>query len=86
LIKEVKSQLIRLIIREPKTAVQNPRTSNPDIRPEAIFNNRALMTNVKRPRLKILMGSVIMKSMGRKSAFSIPSAAAAKKAEKKLST
>jgi len=84
--KELKSQLTTLITREPNTADQNPYTSKPDITPEAILSIKAFITKVKRPRLSRFMGRVKMMTMGRKKALSIPSMAAAKKAEKKLLT
>jgi hypothetical protein len=54
--------------------------------PEAIFNMSALIINVKRPRLNMLMGRVNNIAMGLKTAFKMPSTAAAKSAEKKLLT
>jgi hypothetical protein len=51
--------------------------------PDAIFNIRALIIKVKSPRVRILIGRVRISKIGRNNAFSIPSAAAAKKAEKK---
>jgi hypothetical protein len=44
---------------------------------------KALIKKVKRPKLNILMGRVKMMTIGLKNAFSMPSMAAAKKAEKK---
>jgi hypothetical protein len=41
----------------------------------------AFITNVKRPRLRTLMGSVNINSKGRKKAFSMLKIAAAKNAE-----
>lgn len=46
----------------------------------------ALMTNVNNPKLKILIGSVSIRAMGRKKALKIPRAAAAKIAEKTPAT
>lgn len=86
LMKELSTQLTRLIRREPNTADQNPETSKPGITPEAIFNMKALIKKVKRPKLNILMGRVRMMTIGLKNAFSMPSMAAAKKAEKKPRT
>jgi hypothetical protein len=84
--KELSTQLTRLMRREPNTADQNPETSKPGITPEAIFSMKALIKKVKRPKLNILMGRVKMMTIGLKNAFSRPSMAAAKKAEKKLLT
>jgi hypothetical protein len=53
------------------------------ITPDAIFSISALMTNVKNPRVRMLMGNVRRIRIGRNSAFNIPSIAAAKKAETK---
>jgi hypothetical protein len=86
LIKEVRNQLIRLINNEPKTADQKPRTSKPEIKPETIISMTAFTANRKSPNVRTVMGSVNMISMGRRTAFSIARAAAAKKAEKKLLT
>jgi hypothetical protein len=83
LINELRAQLTTLMITEPRTAAQNPRTSNPEITPDAILSNRALMIKVKRPRVRILMGRVRIISMGRKKAFKTPRIAAAKNALKK---
>jgi len=83
LIKELKAQLTTLISRDPKTADQKPYTSNPDITPEAILSNMAFMIKVKRPRLRILMGSVKIIKIGRKKAFKMPRMAAANSAVKK---
>ena len=82
LIKEFSNQLITLINNDPNTAVQKPITSKPAITAEAIFNINALMTKVKKPRDKILIGRVNTSAIGRKKAFRIPSIAAAKRAEK----
>ena len=79
---EFSSQLMILIIKEPKTADQNPWTSKPGITPEAIFNIRALITKVKKPRVKILMGRVKISAIGLNRAFKMPSMAAAQNAEK----
>jgi hypothetical protein len=81
--KEVINQLIKLIKREPKTADQNPATSNPGITPEAIMSNIAFITKVKNPRVNMFIGRVMINKNGRKKAFSMPRMAAAKKAEKK---
>ena len=83
LMKELSTQLTRVMRREPNTADQNPETSKPGITPEAIFSMKALIKKVKRPKLNILMGSVKMMTIGLKNAFSMPNMAAAKKAEKK---
>ena len=83
LTKAFKSQLITLIRKDPKMAVQKPWTLNPGITPEAIFSMSALMINVNRPRLKMLIGRVSSSAIGRKKAFRNPSIAAAKTAEKK---
>ena len=84
--KELSTQLTRLMRREPNRADQNPETSKPGITPEAIFSMKALIKKVKRPKLNILMGRVKMMTIGLKNALSRPSMAAAKKAEKKLLT
>ena len=68
--------------REPNTADQNPATPKPGITPEAIINKTAFITKVKRPRVKMFIGRVMINKNGRKKAFSMPSIAAAKKAEK----
>ena len=83
IIKEFKSQLNKPISREPKTAVQNPLTSKPGINPETIKSKNAFIINVKRPKLRILMGRVRIKRTGLRKAFSMLKMAAAKKAEKK---
>ena len=83
LIKDVRSQLTRLISKDPKTAVQNPRTSKPDITPDAIMSRIALITKVKSPRVRTVMGNVKRNNMGRKKAFRIPRIAAANSAEEK---
>jgi hypothetical protein len=83
LIKELKAQLTTLMRRDPKTADQKPYTSNPDITPEAILSNMAFIIKVKRPRLRILIGSVKIIKIGRKKAFKMPRIAAANKAVKK---
>jgi hypothetical protein len=81
--KELRIQLTILIISDPNTADQNPWTSKPEITPEAIMSIRALMTKVKRPRVSMLMGRVKTISIGLKTAFSMPSMAAARRAEEK---
>lgn len=80
--KEVRSQLTRLINREPNTADQKPYTSKPEITPETIMSKIAFRTNVKSPRVIMFMGSVRINNMGRKKAFRIPRMAAAQNAEK----
>ena len=65
MIKEVINQLIRLINREPKTADQNPATSNPEITPEAIMSNIALITKVKKPSVNMLIGRVMINKKAR---------------------
>jgi hypothetical protein len=82
LIKEFINQLIILINKDPNMAVQKPTTSKPEITAEAIFNINALMTKVKNPRDKILIGRVITSAIGLKKAFRIPSIAAANSADK----
>ncbi len=82
-IKELRTQLTKLIRREPNTADQKPKTSKPGMTPEAILSMKALIKNVNRPRLNILIGRVKMMTIGLKNAFSMPNMAAAKKAEKK---
>jgi hypothetical protein len=81
--KELRTQLTELIRREPNTADQKPKTSKPGMTPEAIFNMKALIRKVNRPRLKILIGRVKMMTIGLKNAFRMPKMAAAKKAGKK---
>jgi hypothetical protein len=81
--KDVINQLIRLIKREPKTADQNPATSNLGITPEAIMSNIAFITKVKKPSVNMFMGRVMINKNGLRKAFSTPSMAAAKNAEKK---
>ena len=82
LIKEFSSQLMMLINKDPNMADQKPITSKPVITAEAIFNISALMTKVKKPRDKILIGRVNRSAIGLKKAFRIPSIAAAKSADK----
>ena len=72
-----------LIKSDPKTAGQNPLTSKPDITPDTIINKKALMINVKRPRLRIFIGRVRSKIIGLKNILRTPRIAAAKKALKK---
>ena len=83
--KEVMIQLIMLIIRAPNKADQNPETAKPDITPDTIIKRKALITNVKSPRLSILIGNVIKNNIGLKKAFKIPKIAAANTADKKPS-
>lgn len=80
LIKEFKIQLTMLITTEPDTAAQKPDTSNPEITPEAIISINAFITNVKRPKVRMLMGSVRIIRTGRKKAFRMPRIAAVRKA------
>jgi hypothetical protein len=82
-IKELRTQLTKLIRREPNTADQKPKTSKPGMTPEAIFSIKALIKKVNRPRLNILIGRVKMMMIGLRNAFSMPNMAAAKKAGKK---
>jgi hypothetical protein len=82
-INELRSQLTRLIRNEPNTAGQNPYTSKPEMTPETILSKNAFIRKVNRPRLRIFIGSVRMRAMGRKKAFNMPRIAAADKAEKK---
>jgi len=82
LMKEFSNQLMILINKDPNMADQKPITSKPVITAEAIFNIRALMTKVKKPRDNILIGSVSRSAIGLKKAFRIPSMAAAKRADK----
>ncbi len=84
--KELRIQLTMLIRRAPRTAGQNPWTSNPGITPEAIFRSSALMTRVNSPRVRIFTGSVTMMRTGLRMVFRIPRVAAAKKADQKLAT
>jgi hypothetical protein len=77
------NKLTTLITREPNTAVQNPWTSKPGMTPDTILSIRAFITKVKRPKVRIFMGSVKRITIGRKKALSTPNMAAAKKAEKK---
>ena len=51
--------------------------------PDAILSIRALITKVKRPRVRILMGSVSRIRIGRNNAFNMPRIAAAKNADAK---
>ncbi len=83
MINDVKSQLIRLINKEPNTADQKPEIPNPEITPDTIISNSAFRTNVKRPKVRIVIGRVKIKRIGLKTAFNMPKLAAAKKAEKK---
>ena len=53
---------------------------------DAVFSIRALITKVKKPRVRILIGRVIRSAMGLKSAFKIPSMAAARNAARNPST
>ena len=76
------NQLMMLIIKDPKTADQNPITSKPVITTAAIFSISALMTKVKKPRDKIFIGRVNTSAIGLKKALRIPSMAAAKSADK----
>jgi hypothetical protein len=82
LIKEFNNQLITLINKDPKMADQKPITSKPVITAEAIFNISAFMTNVKKPRDKILIGRVNRSAIGLKKAFRMPRMPAAKSADK----
>ena len=82
MINDVKSQLIKLISNEPNIADQNPEISKPEITPATIISNMAFKTKVKSPSVKMLIGRVRTKRMGRKKAFKIPRIAAEKKAEK----
>jgi len=75
-------KLTRLISNDTKRADQKPLTENPGITPEAIKSKRALITKVKRPRLRMFMGRVNTSRIGLKNAFKIPSRAAEKIAEK----
>jgi hypothetical protein len=52
------------------------------MRPETIISIMAFTANRKSPKVRTVMGSVNTMNMGRKTAFSTPRAAAAKKAEK----
>ena len=69
MINELSSQLMTLIISDPNIADQNPSTSNPEMTPEASFSIQALITKVKKPRLKILIGSVKISAIGLRNAF-----------------
>jgi hypothetical protein len=68
------------MIREPNKAAQKPWTSKPGMTPDTIINNRALMTKMKRPKLRMVKGRVRRMRMGRKKALRIPRIAAEKKA------
>ena len=43
---------------EPYNALQNPSTSTPGIRYATNMNNKALITKINRPSVKILIGRV----------------------------
>jgi hypothetical protein len=68
------------------TATQKPLTWKPFTTDEASRMISPLMTNVKRPRVRILMGRVMRIRNGFRSMFTIPRKRATHKAEKKLLT
>jgi hypothetical protein len=80
---EFRSQLNAPIKIDPNTAVQNPLTWNPGIRPEAMKSMNAFRTKVKRPKVSRLRGRVRMNRMGRRKEFNMLRIAAAKKADRK---
>jgi hypothetical protein len=69
-----------------RTAIQKPLTSKPLTSDEAKRIISPLITNVKRPSVRILMGRVMRMRKGLRRRFTIPRNKATHKAEKKLLT
>lgn len=68
------------------SAHQNPSTLNPWTKFAASKIISALITNVKSPKVKMLIGSVRIRSMGLRTAFITPKTSATTRAATKLST
>src|SRR3989339_867859 len=71
------NQLAIVIIRAPRNADLKPSTSNPSTTVDTNQNNKALMTNVNKPRLNKFTGNVSNNKIGRIIAFTSPSTKAA---------
>lgn len=67
-------------IIEPKMADSHELISKPGIRPAQIFKIAPLMTKVKSPKVRMLMGKVRKMRKGHKSAFANPISRVANKA------
>ena len=78
--------LIILMSSEPKRAYQKFSTANPSINEAANKNSPALITSVKSPRVRIVIGRVSTTRIGFTTALRSPRITAAITAVKKLST
>ena len=64
--------LIRLRIIPPATALPNPAISKPGTSPAVKYRRKPLITNVKRPSVKIFTGNVRIIIAGFITAFNTP--------------
>ncbi len=69
-----------------RRAHQNPSTLNPGTRFAAKRITNALITNVNKPKVKMLIGSVRIRRTGLMNALIMPKTTAATKAATKLAT
>ena len=70
--KSLINQFITLIIKAPKNAGQNPATANPFTTVATNQNNKALITKVNKPKVKIFTGKVKNTNIGFNKAFNKP--------------
>jgi hypothetical protein len=64
--------------RAAQKALQKLAISKPDTIPETAYRRKALITKVKKPKLKMFMGKVKRSRMGLKKTFRMPNNKAAK--------
>lgn len=77
-------QFNRLMIKPANRAGIKPVISKPGTTPETILRRKALMRNVKSPKVTILMGRVRRSKIGLKKRFNTPNMALAASAEARL--
>jgi hypothetical protein len=79
-------KVITVTTNDPNKAEPNDRTLKPRIMEPANQNSKALITNMKSPKVKRVMGKVRMTKIGFIKAFNRPRMAAPIMADPKLST
>jgi hypothetical protein len=79
-------KVVTVTTNDPNSAEPNDRTLKPRIREPANQNSKALITKMKSPKVKIVMGKVRITKTGFIRAFSRPRMAAPIMADPKLST